>query len=84
MIAFDHILTNSFADKNFKIAIFKSVFQTIFLFALLYHQQNLKQKKKLPLSLKEYIKLNQKNAFKQELHETNWTDTETFLNPISG
>ena len=60
MIAFDHILTNSFADKNFKIAIFKSVFQTIFLFALLYHQQNLKQKKKLPLSLKEYIKLNQK------------------------
>lgn len=83
MIAFDHILTNSFAAKNFKIAIFKSVFQTIFLFALLYHQQNLKQKKNSSIFGRIH-KAESKNAFKQELHETNWTDTETFLNPISG
>lgn len=83
MIAIDHILTNSFVDKNFKIAIFKSVFQTIFLFALFYHQQNLTQKKTSSIFERIY-KAESKNAFKQELHEANWTDTETFLNPITG
>ena len=40
--AIDHILSNSFIDRNFKTAILKVIFQIIFLFALKYHQLNLK------------------------------------------
>ena len=51
----DHILTNSFIDRNFKAAIFKSYISDHFpIYFIVHHQLNQKYKPKLALFLKRF------------------------------
>ena len=77
----DQIIINPFADRNFKTAIFRSYISEHFPICFLIPSAKPKIENKTSSILKTIYKSESINTFKQELHETNWSDTETYLNP---
>ena len=77
----DHILTNSFADRNFKTAIFKSDVSDQFPICFTIRSTKSKVENKTSFIFKKIFNLETINAFKHDLYKTNWKDIEAFTNP---
>ena len=79
--AIDHILTNCFIDKNFKTAIFKSDISDHFPVCFMIPSTKCKIENKTSFIFKRIFNFDAVNTFKQDLHKTNWKDTEVFTDP---
>ena len=79
--AIDHILTNSFIDRNFKTAIFKSDISDHYPICLIIPSTKPKIENKTSFIFKRIFNFEAINTFKQDLHKTNWNDTEAFNDP---
>ena len=79
--AIDHILTNSFIDKNFKTAVFKSDISDHFPICFMIPSTKCKIENKTSFIFKRIFNFDAANTFKQDLHKTNWKDTEVFTDP---
>ena len=75
--AIDHILTNSFADRNFKTAIFKSDVSDHFPICFIIRST----KPKISFIFKRIFNFETINFFKEDLYKTNWKDIEAFPDP---
>ena len=74
--AIDHILTNSFADRNFKTAIFKSDVSDHFPICFIIRSTKPKIENKTSFIFKRIFNFETINSFKQNLYKTNWKDIE--------
>ena len=79
--AIDHIFTNSFIDKNFKTAIFKSDISDHFPICFIITSTKPKIENKTSFIFKRIFNVDAINTFKQDLHKTNWKDIEVFIDP---
>ena len=79
--AIDYILTNSFADRNFKTAIFKSDVSDHFPISFIIRSTKPKIENKTSFIKKRIFNFETINSFKQDLYKTNWKDIETFTDP---
>ena len=79
--AIDHILTNSFTDRNFKTAIFKSDVSDHFSICFILPSTKPKTENKTSFIFKRIFNVETKNLFKQDLYKTNWKDIEAFTDP---
>ena len=79
--AIDHILTNSFADRNFKTAIFKSDVSDHFPICFIIRSTKPKIENKTSFIFKRIFNFETINSFKQDLYKTNWKDIEAFTDP---
>ena len=78
---FYHILTNSFADRNFKTAIFKSDVSDHFPICFIIRSTKPKIENKTSFIFKRIFNFETINSFKQDLYKTNWKDIEAFTDP---
>ena len=76
--AIDHILTNSFTDRNFKTAIFKSDVSDHFSICFILSSTKPKIENKTSFIFKRIFNVETINSFKQDLYKMNWKDTEAF------
>ena len=76
--AIDHILTNSFIDRNFKTAIFKSDISDHFPVCFIIPSTKPKIENKTSFIFKRIFNFEAINTFKQDLHKTNSKDIEAF------
>ena len=74
--AIDHILTNSFNDRNFKTAIFKSDVSDNFPICFIIRSTKPKIENKISFIFKRIFNFETINSFKQNLYKTNWKDIE--------
>ena len=77
----DHILTNSFIDRNFKTAIFKSDVSDHFPICFIIPSTKLKIEKKTSFILKRIFNFEAINTIKQDLYKTDWKDIEALTIP---
>ena len=77
--AIDHVLTNSFIDRNFKTAISKSDISDHFPICFIIPSTKPKIENKTSFIFKRIFNFEGINTFKQDLHKTNWKDqNETY------
>ena len=79
--AIDHILTNSFADRNFKTAIFKSGVSDHFPICFIIQSTKSKIENRTSFILKRIFNFETINSLKQDLYKTDWKDIEAFTDP---
>ena len=79
--AIDHVLTNSFIDRNFKSEIFKSDISDHFSVCFIIPSTKPKIENKISFIFKRIFNFEAINTFKQDLHKTNWKDIEAFTDP---
>ena len=79
--ATDHILHNSFIDRNFKTAIFKSDVSDHFPIYFIIPSTKPKIENKTSFIFKRVFNFEIINTFKQDLYRTNWKDIEAFTDP---
>ena len=77
----DHILTNSFIDRNFKTTIFKSDISDHFPIYFIIPSTKAKIENKTSFIFKRIFNFDAINTFKQDLHKTNWKGIEVFIDP---
>ena len=71
--AMEHILTNSFVDRSFETVIFRRNIWDLFPISFVKPSTKSKTKSKTSFILIRICKAKSINAFKQQLHETNWS-----------
>ena len=79
--AIDHILTDSFIERNFKTTVFKSDISDHFPICFIIPSTKPKTENKTSFIFKRIFNFEAINTFKQDLHKTNWTDIEAFTDP---
>ena len=79
--AIDHILSNSFIDRNFKTTIFKCDISDHFPICFIIPSTKPKIENKASFILKRVFNFEPLNAFKKDLQKTNWKDIEAFTDP---
>ena len=79
--AIDHILSNSFIDRNFKTTIFKCDISDHFPICFIIPSTKPKIENKASFILKRIFNFEPLNAFKKDLQKTNWKDIEAFTDP---
>ena len=79
--AIDHILTNSFIDRNFKTAIFKSDISDHFPIYFIIPATRPEIENKTSFIFKSILNVDAINTFNQDLQKTNWKDIEAFTDP---
>ena len=79
--AIEHILTNSFADRNFQTAIFKSDVSDHFPICFIIRSTKPKIENKTSFIFKRIFNFETINSFKQDVYKTNWKDIEAFTDP---
>ena len=76
--AIDHILTDSFIDRNSKTAIFKSDISDHFPICFITPSTKPKIENKTAVNFKRIFNFEAINTFKKDLQKTNWKDIEAF------
>ena len=79
--AIDHVLSNSFINRNFKIAIFKSNISDQFPICFVIASNKPKIENQISFIFKKIFNFEAINTFKQYLYKTSWKDIEVFTGP---